>query len=90
MGRQAARLDYSVLYVRMPRLFEDLALARLDGHFPRLVEKLARVQLLILDDWGTHAPPISRGLISSKSSKCANAGNRPSSPRNCRSLDGMR
>ena len=53
-GRQAARLDHSVLYLRMPRLFEDLALARLDGRFPRLVDKLARVQLLILDDWGTH------------------------------------
>jgi len=53
-GRQAARLDRSVLYVRMPRLFEDLAMARLDGRFPRLVDKLARVQLLILDDWGTH------------------------------------
>ncbi|WP_352618293.1 ATP-binding protein [Mesorhizobium sp. M0323] len=53
-ARQAARLDYSVLYVRMPRLFEDLALARLDGRFPRLIDKLARVQLLILDDWGTH------------------------------------
>ncbi|MER8868103.1 IS21-like element helper ATPase IstB [Mesorhizobium sp. M0751] len=37
-----------------PRLFEDLALARLDGRFPRLIDKLARVQLLILDDWGTH------------------------------------
>jgi DNA replication protein DnaC len=32
-ARQAARLDHSVLYVRMPRLFEDLALARLDGAF---------------------------------------------------------
>jgi len=53
-GRQAARLDYSVLNLRMPRLFEDLGLARLDGRFPRLVDKLARVQLLILDDWGTH------------------------------------
>jgi len=39
----------------MPRLFEDLALARLDGRFPRVVDKLARVQLLILDDWGTHS-----------------------------------
>ena len=38
----------------MPRLFEDLAMARLDGRFPRLIDKLARVQLLILDDWGTH------------------------------------
>ena len=42
------------LYLRVPRLFEDLALARLDGRFPRLIDKLARVQLLILDDWGTH------------------------------------
>jgi DNA replication protein DnaC len=41
-GRQAARLDHSVLYLRMPRLFEDLAMARLDGRFPRLVDKLAR------------------------------------------------
>lgn len=54
-GRQAARQDHSVLYLRVPRLFEDLALARLDGRFPRLVDKLARVQLLILDDWGTHS-----------------------------------
>lgn len=54
-GRQAARLDHSVLYARMPRLFEDLAMARLDGRFPRLMNKLIRVQLLILDDWGTHS-----------------------------------
>lgn len=53
--RQAARQDHSVLYLRVPRLFEDLALARLDGRFPRVVDKLARVQLLILDDWGTHS-----------------------------------
>jgi DNA replication protein DnaC len=53
-GRQAARLDHSVLYMRMPRLFEDLALARLDGRFPRLMDKLIRTHLLILDDWGTH------------------------------------
>jgi DNA replication protein DnaC len=46
-ARQAARLDHSVLYLRVPRLFEDLAMARLDGRFPRLV--------LILDDWGTHS-----------------------------------
>lgn len=55
-GRQAARLDHSVLYLRVPRLFEDLAMARLDGRFPRLIDKLARVQLLVLDDWG-HSHP---------------------------------
>ena len=30
-ARQAARLDHSVLYLRVPRLFENLAMARLDG-----------------------------------------------------------
>jgi DNA replication protein DnaC len=54
-ARQAARHDHSVLYLRVPRLFENLAMARLDGRFPRLVDKLARVQLLVLDDWGTHS-----------------------------------
>ncbi|RUY13378.1 hypothetical protein EOA25_00385, partial [Mesorhizobium sp. M2A.F.Ca.ET.040.01.1.1] len=54
-GRQAARLDHSLLYVRVPRLFEDLALARLDGRLPRLIDKLTRAQLLILDDFGTHS-----------------------------------
>lgn len=33
-GRQAARLNHSVLYLRVPRFFEDLALARLDGRYP--------------------------------------------------------
>jgi DNA replication protein DnaC len=50
-ARQAARLDHTVLYVRMLRLFEDLALARLGGRFPRLIGKLARVHLLVLGDW---------------------------------------
>lgn len=54
-ARQAARLDHSVFYLRVPRLFENLAMARLDGRFPRLVDKLARVQMLVLDDWGTHS-----------------------------------
>jgi DNA replication protein DnaC len=54
-GRQAARLDHSVLYLRVPRLLENMAVARLNGSFPRLVAKIARAQLLILDDWGTHS-----------------------------------
>jgi DNA replication protein DnaC len=54
-AHQAARMDYSVAYARVPRLFEDLATAPLDGRFPKLIDKLARVQLLVLDDWGTHS-----------------------------------
>jgi DNA replication protein DnaC len=36
----------------MPRLFEALALSRGDGRHARLLKTLARVELMILDDWG--------------------------------------
>jgi DNA replication protein DnaC len=39
----------------VPRLFEALALARGDGRYGRLLKTLARVELLILDDWGLAA-----------------------------------
>jgi DNA replication protein DnaC len=41
-----------VLYYRVPRLLDALALARGDGRYARLLKSLARVELLILDDWG--------------------------------------
>jgi DNA replication protein DnaC len=41
-----------VLYHRLPRLLDMLALARGDGRYVRLLKSLARVELLILDDWG--------------------------------------
>jgi DNA replication protein DnaC len=44
-----------VLYHRVPRLFDALALARGDGRHARLLKTLARVDLLILDDWGLGA-----------------------------------
>jgi DNA replication protein DnaC len=51
LGHKACRDNRSVLY-RVPRLFEDLALARGDGRHARLVRSLGRADLLILDDWG--------------------------------------
>lgn len=51
-GHKACRDDRSVLYHRVPRLLEILALSRGDGRYARLLKNLARVQLLILDDWG--------------------------------------
>ncbi len=41
-----------MLYQRAPRMFGDLALARGDGRYPRLMRALGGVKLLILDDWG--------------------------------------
>jgi DNA replication protein DnaC len=52
LGHKACRDNRSVLYHRLPRLFEALALARGDGRHARLLKSLARVELLILDDWG--------------------------------------
>ena len=52
LGHAASRADRTVLYHRLPRLFANLELARGDGRFDRLFRKIARVDLLILDDWG--------------------------------------
>src|ERR1700736_5475972 len=52
LGHKACRDDRSVLYYRVPRLLDALALARGDGRYVRLLKSLARVELLILDDWG--------------------------------------
>lgn len=52
LGHKACRDNRSVLYQRIPRLFGDLALARGDGRYPRLMRALGGVRLLILDDWG--------------------------------------
>ena len=50
LGHKACRDNRSVLYRRVPRLFEELALARGDGRHARLVRSLGRADLLILDD----------------------------------------
>jgi DNA replication protein DnaC len=52
LGDKACRENLSVLYQRSSRLFAGLALARGDGRYARLMRQLARVDLLILDDWG--------------------------------------
>ena len=65
LGHKACRDGRSVLYQRVPRLFEALALARGDGRYARLLKTLGRVQLLILDDWGlsTLTPAEQRDLL---------------------------
>ena len=44
----------------MPRLFHELALVHADGTYPRLLAKLARIDVLILDDWGLVPPSDER------------------------------
>jgi DNA replication protein DnaC len=53
LGNKACREGYRVLYFRITRLFQDLAIAKADGRYDKLLRTLAHSQLLILDDWGT-------------------------------------
>src|ERR1700759_841075 len=52
LGHRACRDNRSVLYQRVPRMLEGLGLARGDGRYARMLKSLARVHVLILDDWG--------------------------------------
>jgi DNA replication protein DnaC len=56
LANQACRRGYRAYYRRASRLFDDLKLARADGTYGRLLGKLARLDVLLLDDWGL-APP---------------------------------
>ena len=51
-GQKACREGHSVAYHRIPRLFEDLALAKGDGRYIKQLKTLAKTDLLILDDYG--------------------------------------
>jgi len=53
LGNKACREGYRVLYFRIARLFQKLAIAKNDGSYDKLLRTLARSQLLVLDDWGT-------------------------------------
>lgn len=52
LSHRACLMGYSAFYMRAPRLFNDLAVARGDGRYNKLMKSLARTNLLIIDDWG--------------------------------------
>ncbi len=52
LAHKACREGFTVQYLRLPRLFSDLVLAKADGTYPKLLARLARTDLLVLDDWG--------------------------------------
>jgi DNA replication protein DnaC len=52
LGHQACRQGLSVRYLRLPRLFEELRVRHGDGSFGRYLSALAKVDLIVLDDWG--------------------------------------
>ena len=65
LGNQACRQGMSVLYVRTSRLLEELKLAHADGSFRKRLMQIAKVELLIIDDFGvsTLAPSERQDLL---------------------------
>jgi DNA replication protein DnaC len=52
LADRALRRGHTALYRRVPKLVFELALARADGSYLKALEKIAKVELLVLDDWG--------------------------------------
>ncbi len=51
LAHQACRQGFRACYRRAPRFFDELRLARADGTYPRLLGRLARVDVLVIDDF---------------------------------------
>jgi len=51
LANSACRKGFSSLYMRAPRLFQDTAVARADGSYPKLMNKIAKAKVLIVDDF---------------------------------------
>jgi DNA replication protein DnaC len=52
LAQQACRRGYRATYRRASRLFDELVLARADGTYVRMLARLAKVDVLVIDDWG--------------------------------------
>ena len=59
LGRAACQHDLTVRYFRLPRLFQALKIAQIEGNYPRFIKPLISTQLLILDDWLRDKPSLA-------------------------------
>ena len=55
LGFQACKQGYTVAYHNMQKLITKLKMARLDGSIIKLFDRLAKTELLIIDDFGLTA-----------------------------------
>ena len=65
LANSAIRQGHTALYLRTPRLLDDLALGRADGRYARTLSQLARVAVVVLDDLllAPAAPEACRDLL---------------------------
>lgn len=52
LAHQACREGYRTLYFYVPKLFRELAMAHVDGRITKLLKKIAKATVLLIDDWG--------------------------------------
>jgi DNA replication protein DnaC len=52
LAQKACRDGFRTLYFYAPKLFRELSAGQADGSLPSLLKKLAKTQLLVIDDWG--------------------------------------
>ena len=52
LANRACRMGFSAFYIRIPKLFQELAIAKADGSYPKTMKKLAKTKVLLLDDLG--------------------------------------
>ncbi len=52
LANRTCRSGYSSFYTRAPRLFQELAIARADGSYAKVMNKLAKTKVLLIDDLG--------------------------------------
>ena len=63
LAQKACRDGFTILHKRSSELFRDLAVAQVDGSFGRLLTKLARIDILVLDDFAMAPLKIASGAI---------------------------
>ncbi len=52
LAHHACREGYRALYFYLPKLFRELAMAHVDGRITKLLKKIAKATVLVIDDWG--------------------------------------
>lgn len=52
LANSACRNGHSAYYIRLPRLLQELHIARADGSYGKLLIRLAKYTILVIDDWG--------------------------------------
>ena len=52
LAQKACRQGFTARYWRLPRLLQELAIAKGDGRYEKLLKAIAKTDLLVIDDWG--------------------------------------